>query len=76
VRHARYYEVVLWRAHGRVADVWTSRHLLTVRAIRRALRPKELDPGRYLWFAYPGFGSRSAHRYGRVSAKGILDLQG
>jgi hypothetical protein len=76
VLHARYYEVVLWRAHGRVADVWTTRHLLTVSGLRQALGPKTLAPGRYLWFVYPGFGSRSAHRYGHLSAQGILSLHG
>ncbi len=76
VRRARYYEVVLWQAHGRVADVWTSRHRLSVRWLRRALAPRALAPGRYLWFVYPGFGPRSAHSYGRLSARGILNLKG
>jgi hypothetical protein len=75
VRHARYYEVVLWRNHSRFADVWTIRRHVTLRVLRKALAPQLVTPGRYLWFAYPGFGPRSSHRYGRLAGRGILAVR-
>src|SRR5207249_3151744 len=53
VRHAKYYQVVLWQGSGRVADIWTTRRSLTVRHLRDALAPSTIARGRYLWFVYP-----------------------
>jgi hypothetical protein len=63
VRGASYYDLVLWRDGRRVLDLWP-------RTPRQALAT--LVPGRYLWFAYPGFGSRAAGRFGPLAASGSL----
>jgi hypothetical protein len=34
-----------------------------------------LSPGRYLWFVYPGFGTKASRQYGALVASGVLVVQ-
>lgn len=63
VRGAAYYDLVLWQDGRRVLDLWP-------RTPRQALA--RLTPGRYLWFAYPGFGPRAAGRFGPLAGSGTV----
>jgi hypothetical protein len=63
---ARYYNVQVWR-HGKVLSAWpTGTSLRLRRAWRFEGRRYRLAPGRYRWYVWPGFGARSAKRYGRM----------
>jgi hypothetical protein len=63
---ARYYNVQLWR-RGKIFSAWPA---TTVLRLRRAWtfegRRYRLGPGRYRWYVWPGYGARSAKRYGRA----------
>ena len=64
---ATYYNVILWRNGARVLDFWP--HRATVRVPRA-----KLQPGTYLWFVYPGFGSERARRFGELAKRGKFSL--
>ena len=71
---ARSYDVVLWRGHRRVLDVWTARphvDLTTLPCIQR--RPLKAG-GRYLWFVYPQLATKPKVRFGRLIRWGVLDV--
>ena len=62
------YDVVVWRGHRRVADVWTSKPKVTIAALAcRGSRP--LRAGRYLWFVYPLVDAHP-RRYGHLAKWG------
>jgi hypothetical protein len=66
------YDVVLWRDHERVADVWTTKPRVTVAAV--ACNGKTpLAAGKYLWFVYPLVHARP-RRYGRLAKWGTLRI--
>lgn len=63
---ASYYNVVLVRGH-RVFSAWPARTRLKLpRAWTYHGRHYRLRPGSYRWFVWPGFGSLSAGRYGKM----------
>ena len=66
VRGAGYYNVVLVRGR-KVYSAWPSRSRVQLqrRWVYRG-RHKRLRPGLYRWFVWPGFGSLSEGRYGRM----------
>jgi hypothetical protein len=69
-RKAVAYDVVVWRAHRRIADVWTPKPKIAVASI--ACRgPRALAPGRYLWFVYPLVDTKP-RRYGRLAKWGTF----
>ena len=62
------YDVVVWRGHRRIADVWTTKPNLAVAALAcHGARP--LAAGRYLWFVYPLVDAQP-RRYGRLAKWG------
>jgi hypothetical protein len=64
------YDVILWRDHERVADVWTTKPRVTVAEL--ACKGKTpLAAGKYLWFVYPLVHARP-WRYGRLAKWGTL----
>ena len=72
VAKAAAYDVILWRGHRRVADLWTTKPELAVAAIAcRATKP--LAAGRYLWFVYP-LVDASSRRYGRLAKWGEVEI--
>lgn len=73
VAGASYYNVVLWRGHRRVLDLWpTATHVLLPRTWRRGEIRGALVPGRYVWFVYPGIGPKPAAHYGTSVQRGVL----
>lgn len=64
VRGAGYYNVQLYRG-DKILSAWPSRASLRLtRVWSFAGRRYRLKRGRYRWYVWPGFGARSAARYG------------
>jgi hypothetical protein len=66
VAKARYYNVQVWRRR-KIFSAWpagTSLRLPRVWTFQG--RRYRLAPGRYRWYVWPGFGARSAKRYGSL----------
>jgi hypothetical protein len=71
VRGATYYNVQLYRHGAKVLSMWPVHAKLQLpRKWRFEGHRYRLKPGRYGWFVWPGFGKRSAGRYGhRIGAR-------
>jgi len=83
VRRATYYNVQLYRMTGRgsasrvqiartskVLSRWPRRtRLRLTTSWRYGGKRRHLSPGRYRWYVWPGYGRRSANRYGRRLGK-------
>ncbi|HZB34176.1 MAG TPA: hypothetical protein VE465_28700 [Streptosporangiaceae bacterium] len=66
VRRARYYNVQLFRQRDKILSAWPKQPQLQLkRAWRYRGKLYHLLPARYCWRVWPGFGKRSAHRYGK-----------
>jgi hypothetical protein len=67
VRGARYYNVQLFRGKRKVLSAWPNEAQFQLKR-RWKYRGKEyrLRAGRYCWHVWPGFGERSAQRYGKL----------
>jgi hypothetical protein len=67
VARASYYNVQLWRNGRKILTAWPARTQLRVPSSWRYRGASyRLTPGRYRWYVWPGFGARSAARYGRL----------
>ena len=67
VRRATYYNVQLYRAGRKILSAWPVAHRLRLRRTwRYHSRRYRLVPARYRWYVWPGYGSRSRARYGRL----------
>ena len=67
VAKATYYNVQLYRNGRKILTIWprtTSFQLQ--RSWSYAGRSYKLTPGPYRWYVWPGFGERSANRYGKL----------
>jgi hypothetical protein len=72
---ARFFDVVLWRDGERVLDSWPSISRLRVPASwTYGGHHYRLGPGTYLWFVYPGVGSRLHPRYGPLLTSGRFTI--
>ena len=72
VLRATYYNVQIFRG-GKVLSAWPKRaHLGLKQSWRYRGRRHRLRPGRYRWYVWPGFGPRSAARYGRAVGSGTF----
>ncbi|HSD77224.1 MAG TPA: hypothetical protein VLA98_07450 [Solirubrobacteraceae bacterium] len=71
-RHgARYYNVQVFRGGRKVLSAWPRRARLPLKGRWRfGGRRLELQPGRYTWYAWPGYGARAARSYGHLAARG------
>jgi hypothetical protein len=66
VRKARYYNVQLFRRGKKILSAWPKEPRLQLeRKWKYRGRQYRLRPARYCWRVWPGFGKRSAHRYGK-----------
>ena len=75
VAGATYYNVQLYRgrptqgapAGTKILSSWPTRpQIALARTWKYNGRPQRLTPGTYVWLAWPGFGPKSANRYGPV----------
>jgi hypothetical protein len=58
------YDLVIWRGHDRVLDVWRRRPELDLADLPCADAQKLRPGARYLWFAYPLIRRSGPHRFG------------
>jgi hypothetical protein len=67
VPKATYYNVQLYRNGKKILTAWpTTTSFRVEQSWRFDGRVQRLSPGRYRWFVWPGFGQRSANRYGKL----------
>jgi hypothetical protein len=65
VRRASYYNVQLFLGRHKVLSAWPVRPTLQLQSSWRfGGHTYRLVPGRYRWYVWPGFGARSARRFG------------
>jgi hypothetical protein len=75
-RHARFYNVQLFRAGHKRLSAWPRRPALQVRrAWRFGGRARHLGAGTWRWYVWPGYGSRTRPRYGRLLARGRFEVR-
>ena len=68
---ATFYNVVLWRDDTRLLDLWpTDPKVRIPESWTYAGKTRQLEPGRYLWFAFAGYGSGEDRRLGERVASG------
>jgi hypothetical protein len=66
VRHARYYNVQIFRKGRKVLSAWPRRAALQMKFHWRFRgKRRRLRPGVYRWYVWPGKGPRAANRYGK-----------
>jgi hypothetical protein len=66
------YDIVLWRNHKRVGDVWTTKSGVAISTL--ACRSgKRLAHGNYLWFVYPLLDARK-RRFGPLMRWGSIEV--
>ena len=70
VKRASYYNVQLYRGRKKVLTRWPQAEKLQLaERWRYGGERYALKPGPYTWFVFPGFGERSARRYGELLGK-------
>ena len=64
---ATYYNVQLFRDGKKILSAWPSSTSIRLdRSWRFGGKAQRLEPGRYRWYVWPGFGKRTANRYGKL----------
>jgi hypothetical protein len=72
-RHAIYYNLQVYRNGRKVLSSWPTHATLPLsRSWSFAGHRFHLRPGRYRWYVWPGFGSRTAARYGPMIGTGTF----
>jgi hypothetical protein len=72
---AKYYNLQLFRNGRKVLTAWPTKPRYTLpRSWRLRGRTHKLVAGSYRWYAWPGYGPRARHRYGRLLAKGKVTV--
>lgn len=66
------YDVVIWRGHKRVLDLWTRVPRLDVAALPCAQAQKLTPRARHLWFVYPQLSRGKAARFGTLLKWGVF----
>jgi hypothetical protein len=72
VRRATYYNVQLFRGRKLMSTWPEATSLQLKRRWQFDDHHYRLRPGRYKWFVWPGYGERSAGRYGRAVGSGTF----
>jgi hypothetical protein len=64
-RGADYYNVQLLKGGRKILSAWPhGPHLQLKPTWKFRGKRRHLEPGRYRWYVWPGYGSRAAHSYG------------
>jgi hypothetical protein len=67
VAKATYYNVQLWLRGAKVLTTWPTGTSFRVPSVwLYGGRSYRLKPGRYIWHVWPGFGTRTQHRFGAL----------
>jgi hypothetical protein len=66
------YDVVIWRGHERVLDLWTRVPQLDVAALPCAQARKLTPSARHLWFVYPQVSRGKTARFGALLKWGVF----
>ena len=66
------YDVVIWRGHKRVLDLWTRVPRLDVAALPCAQARKLTPRARHLWFVYPQVSHGKTARFGALLRWGVF----
>jgi len=66
------YDVVIWRGHARVLDLWTRTPRLDVAALPCAQARKLTPNARHLWFVYPQVSRGKTARFGALLKWGVF----
>jgi hypothetical protein len=66
------YDVVVWRGHRRMVDLWPKRPRIDVETLACG-GARRLDRGRYLWFVYPVLGGDPT-RFGPLVKWGVVEI--
>jgi hypothetical protein len=70
---AGYYNVQVHRGGTKLLSAWPARPALRLqRSWKFGGSRVRLTPGVYTWYVWPGFGSRSQNRYGKLVGKGTF----
>jgi hypothetical protein len=65
VARAKYYNVQIYRGRVKVFTGWPTRARLQLKSHWKFQgRARNLNPGTYRWYVWPGYGSPAARRYG------------
>jgi hypothetical protein len=71
----KYYNLQLFRNGRKILSAWpTVAHYTLKPSWRYRGHTYKLAAGRYRWYVWPGYGPRSAHRYGRLVTKGVVTV--
>ena len=71
----KYYNLQLFRNGRKILSAWpTVAHYTLKPSWRYHGHTYKLAAGRYRWYVWPGYGPRSAHRYGRLVTKGVVTV--
>jgi hypothetical protein len=76
VRHAGYYNLQLHRNGRKILSVWPTRPRYRLK--RRWMyggHRRHLSKGNYVWYVWPGYGTRSDRRFGRSLGHRILRIR-
>ena len=77
VKRATYYNVQLFKGKKKILSAWPNGPHLKLKA-RWRYRGHHLriKPGTYRWYVWPGFGPRTAERYGHMVGKSSFRIAG
>jgi hypothetical protein len=76
VRKARFYNVQLYYRGQKVLSAWpTKPRRALVRRWTYSGRGLTLRKGTYLWYVWPGFGTKSKTRYGQLLGQGVFKVR-
>jgi hypothetical protein len=71
----KYYNLQLFRNGHKILSAWPTVARYTLKpSWRYRGHTYKLTAGRYRWYVWPGYGPRSAHRYGRLLTKGAVTV--
>ena len=71
VKGATFYNVILWRDRARLLDLWPTAPRARIPGSWSYLgKNRRLEPGRYLWFVFAGYGQGANRRLGSHVASG------
>jgi len=66
------YDIVIWRGHRRVLDIWTTRPRVDLAALPCTERRRLQAGRRYLWFVYPMLRQKPTARFGKLLRFGVV----